>query len=141
MIRAQDFLHACLDRGFSFYTGTPCSYLKPIINYVIDNKEFSFINATNEGDAVALACGAVMAGKRSVVMFQNSGLGNAVNPLTSLNYTFRIPVLLIVTLRGETGGPKDEPQHELMGEITTALLESMRIGWSYFPESSVISST
>ena len=56
MIRAQDFLHACLDRGFSFYTGTPCSYLKPIINYVIDNKEFGFINATNEGDVV-LPCG------------------------------------------------------------------------------------
>jgi phosphonopyruvate decarboxylase len=52
MISAGDFLHSCLDRGFSFYTGTPCSYLKPIINYVIDNKEFSFINATNEGDAV-----------------------------------------------------------------------------------------
>ena len=136
MISAQDFLHSCLDRGFSFYTGTPCSYLKPIINYVIDNKEFSFINATNEGDAVALACGAIIAGKRSVVMFQNSGLGNALNPLTSLNYTFKIPLLLIVTLRGEPAGPKDEPQHELMGEITTALLETIRIGWSYFPDSS-----
>ena len=73
-----------------------------------------------------MACGAVMAGKRSVVMFQNSGLGNAVNPLTSLNYPFRIPLLLIVTLRGEPFGPKDEPQHELMGEITTAMLETLR---------------
>ena len=62
---------------------------------------FTFINATNEGDAVALACGAVMAGKRSVVMFQNSGLGNALNPLTSLNYTFKIPLLLIIALRGD----------------------------------------
>ncbi len=136
MISVGDFLHSCLNRGFSFYTGTPCSYLKPIINYVIDHKEFNFINASNEGDAVALACGAVMAGKKSVVMFQNSGLGNAVNPLTSLNYPFRIPLLLIVALRGEPAGPKDEPQHELMGEITTALLENMRIGWSYFPDSS-----
>ncbi len=135
MITAGDFLSSCLDWGFSFFTGTPCSYLKPIINYVIANDEFSFINATNEGDAVALACGAVLAGKRSVVMFQNSGLGNAVNPLTSLNYPFRIPLLLIVTLRGEPFGPKDEPQHELMGEITRAMLETLRIGWSYFPDS------
>ncbi len=135
MINTRDFLELCLDRGFNFFTGTPCSYLKPIINYVIGHAAISFVNAANEGDAVALACGAVMAGKRSVVMFQNSGLGNAVNPLTSLNYPFKIPLLLIVTLRGEPGGPKDEPQHKLMGEITTHLLETMRIGWSYFPDS------
>jgi phosphonopyruvate decarboxylase len=136
MISARHFLDSCLEQDFTFYIGTPCSYLKPIINYVIDNKEFSFINAANEGDAIALASGVAMAGRKSVVMFQNSGLGNAVNPLTSLNYTFRIPLVLIVTLRGEPGGPKDEPQHELMGEITIAMLETMRIGWSYFPDSS-----
>lgn len=136
MIRAGDFLHACLERGYRFYTGTPCSYLKPIINFVIDHKAARFVNAANEGDAVALACGAVMAGNRSIVMFQNSGLGNAINPLTSLAYTFRIPLLLIVTLRAEPSGPKDEPQHELMGRITTSLLETLRIGWSYFPANS-----
>jgi phosphonopyruvate decarboxylase len=68
-----------------------------------------------------------------VVMFQNSGLGNAVSPLTSLTFTFQIPVLLIPTLRGEPGGAPDEPQHELMGQITTELLELMRIGWEFFP--------
>lgn len=134
MIGAGDFLKVCLAEDFSFYTGTPCSYLKPIINYVIENPEFNFIDANNEGNAVAMAAGAVMAGKRSVVMFQNSGFGNAVNPLTSLNNTFRVPLLLIITLRGEPGGPEDEPQHELMGQITTTLLDTMNIGWSWFPE-------
>jgi phosphonopyruvate decarboxylase len=66
-------------------------------------------------------------------MFQNSGLGNAVNPLSSLNYVFKIPVLLVVTLRGEPGGPPDEPQHALMGPITTAMLEVLKIRWEYFP--------
>jgi phosphonopyruvate decarboxylase len=66
-------------------------------------------------------------------MMQNSGLGNAVSPLTSLNAIFRIPTLLIVTLRGEPGGPKDEPQHELMGRITTRMLDTMEVGWSFFP--------
>jgi phosphonopyruvate decarboxylase len=42
-------------------------------------------------------------------MFQNSGLGNAVNPLTSLTWTFRIPILLIVTWRGEPGGHAESP--------------------------------
>ncbi|MBI4429422.1 MAG: phosphonopyruvate decarboxylase [Ignavibacteriales bacterium] len=134
MITADEFLRPCLDRGFNFFTGTPCSYLKPIINYVIDHEEYRFVDAVNEGDAVAMASGFTIGGGRAVVMFQNSGLGNAVNPLTSLAYTFRIPLLVIVTLRGEPGGEKDEPQHELMGLITTRLLDTMQIKWSYFPD-------
>ena len=133
MIKANEFLNQCLERGFNFFTGTPCSYLKPLINYVIDHKEFNFIDATNEGDAVAIASGVTIAGGRSVVMFQNSGLGNAVNPLTSLAYIFRIPLLIIVTHRGEPGGEKDEPQHELMGTITIRMLETMQISWAHFP--------
>jgi phosphonopyruvate decarboxylase len=66
-------------------------------------------------------------------MFQNSGLGNAVNALTSLNFPFRIPVLLIITHRAQPGGPPDEPQHELMGEITPALLDTLRIRHEPFP--------
>jgi len=133
MIKANEFFDQCLERGFNFFTGTPCSYLKPLINYVIDHNEFNFIDATNEGDAVAIASGVTIAGGRSVVMFQNSGLGNAVNPLTSLAYIFRVPLLLIVTHRGEPGGDKDEPQHELMGTITTKMLETMQISWAHFP--------
>jgi phosphonopyruvate decarboxylase len=65
-------------------------------------------------------------------MCQHSGLGNAVTPLTSLNVPFRIPTLLIVTWRGEPG-LKDEPQHDLMGEITDGLLDVIRIGHAVFP--------
>ncbi len=133
MIEAAQFIRAAQAKGFGLYTGVPCSYLKPFINYVIDSADLRYVGAANEGDAVAIATGAELAGIRSVVMFQNSGLGNAVNPLTSLTYTSRTPVLLIPTLRGEPGGPADEPQHELMGAITTAMLELMQIPWEYFP--------
>lgn len=133
MIAANDFLSVCKEFGFNFFTGTPCSYLKPFINNVIDDENYTYLDSVNEGDAIAIAAGSVMAGKKAVVMFQNSGLGNAVNPLTSLTYTFKIPVMVITTLRGELGGAKDEPQHELMGEITTQLLETMKLKWEYFP--------
>ncbi len=136
MIEAAEFIGAAQRRGFGLYSGVPCSYLKPFINFVIDSPDLRYVGAVNEGDAVAIAAGAEFAGVRSVAMFQNSGFGNTVNPLTSLNYTFRSPVLLIPTLRGEPGGPADEPQHELMGAITTALLELMRIPWEYFPTDS-----
>lgn len=136
MIRSDIFLNECKRSGYTLFTGTPCSYLKPFINYVIDDEDLEFIETTNEGDAVALASGAWLGGRKSVVMFQNSGLGNAVNPLTSLSYTMKLPFIGIVTLRGEPGGPKDEPQHELMGQITTELLDLMDIPWAYFPTDS-----
>lgn len=134
MIEARGFIEAARQQGFQLYSGVPCSYLKPFINYVIGAPGLQYVGATNEGDAVAIASGAELGGRRSVVMFQNSGLGNAVNPLTSLNQIARIPVLVIVTWRAEPGGEPDEPQHALMGEITTGMLDLMKIPWSSFPE-------
>lgn len=133
MISAQQFAEAAKARGFGLWSGVPCSYLKPLINYVIDAPDLHYVAAANEGDAVAIASGAELGGTRAIAMFQNSGLGNAVNPLTSLNAVFRIPILIITTLRGEPGGPPDEPQHTLMGPITTSMLEVMEIPWQYFP--------
>jgi phosphonopyruvate decarboxylase len=133
VIQAETFIRAAQASGFELYSGVPCSYLEPFINFVIDSADLRYVGAANEGDAVAIATGAELAGVRGVAMFQNSGFGNAVNPLTSLNYTFNAPVLLIPTLRGEPDGPADEPQHELMGAITTGLLELLRIPWEYFP--------
>ena len=134
MIEASQFVGSAKHLGFDFWAGVPCSFLTPFINYTIGDSELTYISSANEGDAVAAATGAALGGHRSVAMMQNSGLGNAVSPLTSLNQVFRIPVLLIITLRGEPGKP-DEPQHELMGQITLELLETMRIPWSWFPDS------
>ena len=103
---------------FDVFTGVPCSYLKYLINYAYS--ECTYVNAANEGDAVAIASGAWLAGKRPVVLLQNSGLGNLISPLTSLNHIFKIPFLGFVSLRG---GDNDEPQHALMGQITKEMLE------------------
>lgn len=124
MISMESFGLKLTELGFDFYSGVPCSFLKPMINFAI-NKE-QFIMAANEGDAIAIAAGATLGGSKSVFLCQNSGLTNAVSPLTSLNYTFEIPVLGFVSLRGESG-LKDEPQHELMGTITDELLRVMKI--------------
>lgn len=133
MIDASDFITAARERGFGLWSGVPCSYLTPFINRIIDDSDLRYVGATNEGDAVAIASGAELGGQRAVAMFQNSGLGNAVSPLTSLNHVFRIPVLLIATHRGEPGGAPDAPQHSLMGGITTELLDLMQIPWEPFP--------
>ncbi len=133
MIEAGAFVGAARTRGYDLYSGVPCSYLTPFINYVSGADGLRYVGAANEGDAVAIAAGATLGGRRGIAMFQNSGLGNAVSPLTSLTWTFRIPVLLIVTWRGEPGGAKDEPQHALMGPLTPRQLELMEIPWRRFP--------
>ena len=132
MIQAEDFVQPALERGYSFWSGVPCSFLTPFINYVISSPDLDYVGASSEGEAIGIAAGAYLSGRKTVVICQNSGLGNAVNPLTSLNYTFRIPTLFITTHRGAPG-VADEPQHELMGQITGDLLTTMRIPWETFP--------
>jgi len=135
MIEADFLLSEAKARGFDFFTGVPCSFLTPIINRAISDRETAYVGATSEGEAVAIASGAWLAGRETVVMCQNSGLGNTINPLTSLNHPFRIPTLMFVTWRGQPG-LSDEPQHELMGEITEVLIRDIGVGCSHLPETS-----
>jgi phosphonopyruvate decarboxylase len=132
MIAASDFLRPAVARGLRFYSGVPCSFLSPLINGVIGDTALEYLGAANEGEAAAVAAGAWLAGRPGVVMCQNSGLGNMVNPLTSLHHSFRIPTLLVVTWRGQPG-LEDEPQHELMGQITHRMLDVMQVGHRAFP--------
>ena len=132
MIRADAFLDAAATAGFDFYTGVPCSFLTPVINRVITRGDLAYVPAASEGEATAIAAGAWLAGRKTVVICQNSGLGNAINPLTSLNHPFKIPTLMIVTWRGQPG-LKDEPQHVLMGQITDVLLDDIGVPNEPFP--------
>lgn len=109
------------ERGIAFYSGVPCSYLTPLLNAVIRAPNARYVGAASEGEALAVVAGATVAGAPGCLLCQNSGLGNVVNPLTSLLHPFRIPVLIVTTWRGRPG-EADEPQHELMGQITPDLL-------------------
>jgi len=131
MLDTSRFGSALKARGYSFYSGVPCSFLKDLINYAIN--ECEYVMAANEGDAVAVCAGARVAGRKAVALMQNSGLTNAVSPLTSLNPIFRLPVLGFVSLRGEPG-LADEPQHEILGTATGDLLDAMRVKWAFLPD-------
>lgn len=114
-----------------FYTGVPDSQLKPLCDFLM--KEYGIsdkhIIAANEGNCVALAAGYHLAtGKVPVVYLQNSGIGNIINPVTSLIHekVYGIPCIFIVGWRGEPE-VHDEPQHIFQGEITLKLLEDVDI--------------
>ena len=130
MIEPQFFFEALRNRGIGFYAGVPDSLLANFCAYVDDQggRDQHLITAS-EGNAVALAMGFHMAtGKAAAVYMQNSGLGNAVNPLTSLAdpEVYKVPMLLIIGWRGEPG-IKDEPQHIKQGRITLSQLEVLEI--------------
>lgn len=99
MLNPAAFIELCSKLNYSIYTGTPCSYMSSLFNHITGNKQLQYINVPNEGDAIGLATGAYLGGKKSIVMFQNSGLGNAINPLTSLSTVFQCPFIGLVSLR------------------------------------------
>lgn len=119
------------DIGINFYTGVPDSQLKALCDYVTDEYGIGdkHIIAANEGASVALAAGHYLAtGLPAVVYMQNSGIGNAINPICSLinEKVYQIPMLFVIGWRGQPG-VKDEPQHVFQGEITLKLLDCLNI--------------
>lgn len=114
-----------------FYTGVPDSQLRALCDWLMKNKNIGseHIIAANEGNCTAIAAGYYLAtGKIPVIYMQNSGIGNAVNPILSLTSekVYGIPCIFIVGWRGEPGVP-DEPQHIAQGELTVRLLEDLGI--------------
>lgn len=133
MINTSEFYSILKTNDIDFFTGVPDSLLKSFCAFAKDNTpDCHNITAANEGNALGLAAGYHLAtNKIALVYMQNSGLGNIVNPLTSLtdSLVYGIPALLLIGWRGEPG-KKDEPQHIKQGLITLDLLETLGIKYS-----------
>ena len=129
-IRPTDFYNQLVSHGVDFFSGVPDSLLKEFCLCIDDRiPRDKHIITANEGNAIALATGYYLAQKSlPLVYMQNSGLGNAVNPLLSLcdPDVYSIPILVMIGWRGEPG-VKDEPQHLKQGKVQLKLLETMDI--------------
>jgi len=130
MVNVKDFFDTLKNQGISKFAGVPDSLLKDICAYISDNTAPSeHLITANEGSAVALAVGQYIAtGLPSLVYMQNSGFGNALNPLLSLAdaKVYSVPMVLMIGWRGEPG-VKDEPQHVKQGEVMESLLNACDI--------------
>lgn len=120
-------MHAAgLTRG----AGVPCSNFGAFIADAAADP-YEYVPSSCEGEAVAIAAGMTAAGHGAFAVMQNSGLGNAINPITSLLIPYQIPVALFVSRRGSPGVP-DEPQHEHMGAVTYDMLRTSGVPASPF---------
>ncbi len=112
-------------QGFDFFTGVPCSLIEGLIAALESHPRFRYVSAVREDVAVGVAGGAWLAGRRPVVLMQNSGLGTSLNAIASFSVMYGLPALYIVTWRGYHGS--DAPEHILTGEITPGLLDLLRV--------------
>lgn len=132
MLDPQEFLACLRENTVEFFTGVPDSLLKDFCACITHTQADRHIICANEGGAIALALGYHLATRKiPLVYFQNSGLGNAINPLLSLvdDEVYSIPMLLVIGWRGEPGG-YDEPQHQKQGRVMLPMLEAMEIPYS-----------
>ncbi len=130
MLSPKIFIESLTAKGIDFFAGVPDSLLKNVCAFISDTLDDRHnIIAANEGAAVGLAAGHYLATRHiPCVYMQNSGEGNAINPLASLTdqEVYGIPVLLVIGWRGEPG-VHDEPQHVKQGKVTLPLLDAMSI--------------
>ena len=126
------------ENGVTWFTGVPDSYLNGFCNYALAHSGKRNIIAANEGNAVGLAAGHYFASREiPLVYMQNSGEGNAVNPLASLadRMVYAVPMLLLIGWRGRGNSEPNHPQHKLQGEITASLMEIMHIPYTILTDS------
>ena len=135
MIPVNEFWRTLKSKNLTFFSGVPCSILKSILNYAPTDPQITYIAAPREDVALGIASAAYFSGKLGGIMIQNSGLGNIVNPLTSFNLIYRVPVFMVITWRGYQG--KDAPEHLIMGEKTLSLLEELEIPYKVLEESNL----
>lgn len=136
-MNCEELWNVFKEEGFRFFTGVPDSTFKSWMSFLDkrDGKGLKNVIACNECEAIGIASGYHLATKEiGTVYMQNSGLGKAVNPLTSLAdpEVYSIPILLMIGWRGEPT-KKDAPQHKKMGRITIPLLDVLEIPYFILP--------
>lgn len=123
--RAKELVNALLKIKIDSVTGVPCAVQKYIIKEIENRKRILHIPAVREGEAVGIAAGAAIAGRRVAVYMQNSGFLNSIHDISSLLLTYRIPILFLITWRGCPG--EDAVHHLIDGKITLPILSLLKI--------------
>lgn len=134
-IPGEYVVDSLVNSGFSTFTGVPCSYVSSVIEAAQNSDRCDYVIAANEGASLGIAAGRFLGGKLPVVLLQNSGVGNLLNPLTSLTLIYRLGGLMLVTLRAYPDGMRDEPQHRIIGRELTDLLTRFEVSWRLMPSS------
>ncbi len=133
MIEPAEFIDALVCSKYDSISGVPCSNISAVFHALEHSTRLQYVPAATEGEAVGIAVGCWFAGKKAAVICQNSGVGNIVNPMASLNAPYSIPTTLFVSMRGAPGFP-DESHHDIMGRETGKFLELLSVETEMLPD-------
>ena len=111
--------------GINFIVSVPCANLKKLLNLVEEDEEIKHVPVTREEEGFGICAGAYMGGRKPAILMQNSGLGNSVNVLASLNKLYNFPILMIISHRGTFG--EGVYGQIPMSKATTKVLDSLDI--------------
>ncbi|MEM3526352.1 MAG: sulfopyruvate decarboxylase subunit alpha [Candidatus Jordarchaeaceae archaeon] len=118
--------------GVDFAVSVPSNLFKILLNLLDKTPSILHVPVTREEEGVGVAAGAYLGGRTPVLIIQNSGLGNSINALASLNTVFKIPLLILVAQRGGKG--ETIPAQIPMGKATPKLLDAISVP-HYTPKS------
>jgi sulfopyruvate decarboxylase subunit alpha len=111
--------------GIDLVASVPCIKLGPLLEMIAADPTMKHIPVTREEEGIGICAGAYLGGKRPALVMQNSGLGNCINALASLDLLYELPVLMVLSHRG-TRGEKISAQMP-MGRATGPLLDALGI--------------
>ena len=111
--------------GIDFAASVPCVNLQELLTLLDEDPDIIHLPATREEEGVGLCAGAWMGGRRPALLMQNSGLGNCINALASLDLLYGIPLLMVISHRGGVG--ESIIGQVPMGRLTEPLLDAMQI--------------
>ncbi len=129
---------ALKEAGIDFVASVPCVNLGELIDMIESDDEIIHIPVTREEEGIGICAGAYFGGKNPALVMQNSGLGNSINALASLNLLYGIPLLMIISHRGDLG--EQISAQVPMGQLTPKLLDDLGVPW-YTPTQSEIAGT
>ncbi|WP_432198693.1 thiamine pyrophosphate-binding protein [Streptomyces sp. bgisy027] len=124
---ASEVHDALITTGFGPFFATPCGVLAPLLSLLAQRPDYHVV--AREDSAVGMAAGVSLSGGLPVVLMQNSGFGQSVNALASLTLPYRLPLLLIVSMRGT--GPDTTTENLAMGQLTPTILDGLGVGSEY----------
>ena len=137
LLNGNEFCDAIFTLGYNFFSGVPDSTLASAFKVLETNRQYRYVAAVREDNAVGVAVGAYLGGRQPAVFFQSSGLGVCMDALVSLACLYKIPLLLIVGWRGVDGD--EAPEHRAMGSALPHLLRAIGIAF-WVPERSSVAS-